>query len=156
MYHQSSLLRTTQNGGRRDDWDEVLFKVSASGQYGQSAGSRVSEMKLTSCFDVLYFRATGNTEMIKCACMCRYMCVRVDWWLRSQQCVDCFLPEFYRTQLALNCLQLSSWSTRLVYLFLSLFTHPFTISGGHSSCLITLNLLLQGHKLGFNGCKKVW
>lgn len=47
----------------------VLFKVSASGQFGQSAGSRVSEMKLTSCFDVLYFRATGNTEMIKCVCV---------------------------------------------------------------------------------------
>lgn len=44
--------------------------MSASGQFGQSAGSRVSEMKLTGCFDVLYFRATGNTEMITCVCVC--------------------------------------------------------------------------------------
>lgn len=154
MYHQPSLLRTTQNGGRRDDWDEVLFKVSASGQYGQSAGSRVSEMKLTGCFDVLYFRATGNTEMIKC--VCRYMCVRVDWWLRNQQCVDCFLHDFYHTQLALNSLQFSSWITRFVCLFLSLFIQTFMTSGRHSSCSITLHLLWQGHKLGFYGCKKVW
>lgn len=62
-----------------------LFKVSACGQFGQSAGSRLSEMKLTSCFDVLYFRATGNIEMMECVCVCRAGGV-VDWWPRSQQC----------------------------------------------------------------------
>lgn len=77
--HRSS--GTTQDGGRSDAWDEVLFKVLASGHFGQSAHSRLSEMRPTGCFDVLYFRATGNTEMI--VCVCRGV---VDWWLRNQQC----------------------------------------------------------------------
>lgn len=64
--------------------------------------SRASEMKLTGCFDVLYFRATGYTEMIKCVCVCGKVCKCVDWWLRHQQWVDCFLLDSYQAQLALN------------------------------------------------------
>lgn len=135
----SSQDHTEWRQERRLIWG-TLQSVSYSGQYGQSAGSRVSEMKLTGCFDVLYFRATGNTEMIKC--VCRYMCVRVDWWLRNQQCVDCFLLDFYRAQLALNSVKFSSWFTKCVYLFLSLCMHTFMISGGHLFCWITLYLLL--------------
>lgn len=53
-----------------------LFKVSASGQCGQSAGSRGIGMKHSGCFDVQYFTATGNTEMIVCVCACITRLVR--------------------------------------------------------------------------------
>lgn len=100
-----------QSSSRRDDWYEVLFKVPASGQCGQSAGSRVSEMKLAGCFDVLFFRATGNTEMIKCVFtrvqVC--VCVWIDWWLGHQQCADCFVLDFHHTKLALNSLRCGLW-----------------------------------------------
>lgn len=43
----------------------------------------------------------------------------VGWWLWNQQCVDGFLLDFHRTQLALNCLQCSSWPSRVVHLFIS-------------------------------------